>query len=83
MQAGLDHDPPIYTSSSSGMMCVPPHPAFKLRQSLTNFFAWLAWTAILPISASHVVGMMGALHLAWLLVEMGSHELFAWAVLKP
>jgi hypothetical protein len=39
-------------------------------------------TAILLISASHVVWVIGLCYCAQLLVEMGSHELVAQAGLK-
>jgi hypothetical protein len=35
-----------------------------------------------PICAPHVVRMIGACHCAWLLVEMGSCELFTWTGLE-
>jgi hypothetical protein len=44
----------------------------------------LDWTEtqILLISISHVSGMKGEHYCTQLLVEMGSHELFAWGGLK-
>jgi hypothetical protein len=48
----------------------------------SRFLAQLVWTMILEFVLPHIAGLTGTRHCALTLVEMGSHELFAWAGFK-
>jgi hypothetical protein len=58
-----------------------PHPAFLLLLFLRPAQACLDLD--LPIYVSHIAGISGVSRYTWLLVEMGSFELFASVSLTP
>jgi hypothetical protein len=68
----------------AGMTGLYHHAQFFSVEMESRELVCLGWpgTMILPISASQVTGLIGVCHCAHLLVEMRSHELFAWAGLE-
>jgi hypothetical protein len=84
VQAGIDHNLPIYASHSSwDDRCELPCPSFSVEMGSHELLPRQAWNHDPPeLSLPHSWGGKH-IHPHQLLVEVGSHKLFAQAAFEP